>query len=187
MTVKIMGSFDSLQRGSHAFIVCHSKDLQIYDFKSFLKDGIDNNELVIVLLKGYSSFLDRDKIYKFSYTSIHDHELKNGDILFKTTGEWFNPSCCLHADAFLNRWASVIDKALKEGKEGIRLLIETNKFLREKLDNALIGFDKILQDLFDFPITSMYVYQSKDVETMTPQQIAILKTCPRYQITKTLM
>lgn len=183
MHVKIMESFDSLQRGSHVFIVCHSKTFQIGDFKSFLKSGIDNNELVIVLLKDYSSFKDHDKIHKLSYTSSQEHELRNGDILFKTTEEWFNPSCCLNAEVFLSRWVSVIEKALKEGKEGIRLLIETNKFLREKLDNALIGFDKILQDLFDFPITSMYIYKSKDIETMTPQQIAILKTCPRYQVT----
>jgi hypothetical protein len=162
--------------------VCHSKDLKICNFKSFLKSGIENNELVIVLLKDYSSFQDHDRIQKFSNTSSQEHDLKNGEILFKTTEEWFNPSCCLNADVFLNRWASVIEKALKEGNEGIRLLIETNKFLREKLDNALIGFDKILQDLFDFPITSMYVYKSKDFETMTPQQIAILKTCPGYQV-----
>jgi len=54
--------------------------------------------------------------------------------------------------------------------------------LRERLDNALINYDKILEDLFDFPITSMYVYKNKDLETMTPQQIAILNSNRGYHL-----
>lgn len=187
MCVKVMGSFDSLQRGNHAFIVYHSKDLQICDFIPFIKNGIENNELVMVLLKDHSSFQDCDKLYRSSYTSRQESQLKSSNILLRTTEEWFNPSCCLHADEFLYRWASVIEKAVNEHKEGVRLLIETNRFLIEKLDNALISFDKILQDLFNFPITTIYVYESKDIETMTPQQIAILKTCPSYQVNEPVM
>ena len=71
---------------------------------------------------------------------------------------------------------------MKSGKEGIRIFVETNKFLREKFDNALIIYDKILQDLFDFPITSMYVYKKEDIQSMTPEQIAILRSSHGYNL-----
>ena len=67
-------------------------------------------------------------------------------------------------------------------KKVLRIIVETNKFLRERLDNALIIYDKILADLYDFPITSMYVYKSKDIESMTPQQIAILNSNRGYHL-----
>ena len=71
---------------------------------------------------------------------------------------------------------------LKMAKKVFSIIVETNKFLRERLDNALIIYDKILEDLFDFPITSMYVYKNKDIESMTPQQIAILNSNRGYHL-----
>ena len=71
---------------------------------------------------------------------------------------------------------------LRMAKKVFSIIVETNKFLRERLDNALINYDKILEDLFDFPITSMYVYKNKDIESMTPQQIAILNSNRGYHL-----
>lgn len=173
--------FESLKRGSHVFIVCPSNEFQICDFKPFLQNGIDHNELVMILLQSCPNFYETDNLSKASPSLDLSHE-KKCQVLFKSTEDWFNPFCCLDFNVFLNRWEKIIDEALKDGKEGIRLLVETNRFLREKLDNALISFDRIIQDLFNFPITSMYIYKSKDIEVMTPQQLAILKTCPEYPV-----
>ena len=72
---------------------------------------------------------------------------------------------------FIKKWGTLVANAIKNGKEGIRIIVETNKFLRERLDNALIIYDKILEDLFDFPITSMYIYNNKDMDSMTPNKL----------------
>lgn len=177
-----MKSFDSLKRGSHVFVICYSREIELCDFQSFIKKGIDHNELVIIFLEECS----KDKTYdtvKRSAKFLNDEILKKkGSIIFKPTGEWYHPDKCFNAEIFLKKWEILIANAIKNGKEGIRIFVETNKFLRERLDNALINYDKILEDLFDFPITSMYVYKNKDLESMTPQQIAILNSNRGYHL-----
>ena len=177
-----MKSFDSLKRGSHVFVICYSKEIELCDFHSFIRKGIDHNELVILLLENYSN----DKIYNSLNQSanflIDKNCKKKGNILIKSTEEWYHPDVCLNAEIFLKKWEFLVANAIKDGKEGIRIFVETNKFLRERLDNALINYDKILEDLFDFPITSMYVYKNKDIESMTPQQIAILNSNRGYHL-----
>jgi hypothetical protein len=175
-------SFDSLKRGSHVFVVYYSKGLQLYDFHSFLRKGLDHNEMVVIFLEGYP----KDKIYdeasNYMNLTNYGNNKKRCNILIKSTDEWFHPNECLNAEKFLKKWESLVANAIEDGKEGIRILVQTNKFLRERLENTLIIYDKILEGLFDFPITSMYVYKNKDIEKMTPQQIAILNSNLGYHL-----
>jgi hypothetical protein len=163
------------------FVTYYSKELEFSDFHSFLKNGIEHNELVIIFLEYCSHDKTYDEVSK-SINFINDIHKKNRDILIKPTEEWFHPDECSNAEIFIKKWQTLVANAVKNGKEGIRIFVETNKFLREKLDNALIIYDKILEDLFDFPITSMYIYRKKDIETMTPQQIAILHSNRGYHL-----
>ena len=177
-----MNSFDSLKRGSHVFVIYNSKIIELHDFHSYLKNGIDHNELVIIFLENYPTDNIYDSVSK-SINFINDNNQKgNGNILIKSTAEWYHQDECLNAEIFIKKWGTLVANAIKNGKEGIRIIVETNKFLRERLDNALIVYDKILEDLFDFPITSMYIYKNKDIESMTPQQIAILNSNHGYQL-----
>lgn len=182
-----MKSFDSLKRGSHVFVTYYSKVIELYDFYSFLKNGIDNNELVIVFLENYSKDKIDDQVSKFiNFTNYENYKMKDS-IRIKTTEEWFHPDECSNAEIFFKKWEMLVTNAIKTGKEGIRIFVETNKFMREKFDNALIIYDKILQDLFDFPITSMYIYKKEDIQSMTPQQIAILNSSQGYHFKELLV
>ena len=177
-----MKSFDSLKRGSHVFVISNSKKIELYDFYSYLKNGIDHNELVIIFLENYSKEKIYDGVSKYiNFINDKNHK-ENGNILVKPTAEWYHPDEFLNAEIFIKKWGTLIANAIKNGKEGIRIIVETNKFLREKLDNTLIIYDKILEELFDFPITSMYIYNNKDLDSMTPQQIAILNSNHGYRL-----
>ena len=115
-----MKSFDSLKRGSHVFVICYSKEIELYDFHSFIKKGIDHNELVIILLENYS----KDKIYNSvnqSTNFLNDKNCKKkGNILIKSTEEWYHPDVCLNAEIFLKKWEILVANAIKNGKEGIQ-------------------------------------------------------------------
>ena len=177
-----MRPFNLINRESHVFVINYAKVLDMRDFYPFLEEGIANNELVIVFLRDCSKYKICNEVRRpLNLKSVEYHQ-KKGDILIKGTGEWFNPSECLNAEIFIRKWESLIARAIKTGKEGIRIFVETNKFMRERLDNALITYDKILQDLFDFPITSMYIYNKDDINSMTPQQIAILNSNSEFHI-----
>ncbi len=177
-----MRPFDSLKRGSHVFVICYSREIELHNFHSFLKNGLDQNELVIILLENCSKDRIFNSVIPYLNFLIDKSNKKEDSILIKPTDEWYHPDERLNAEIYLKKWQILVSNAVKHGKEGIRIFIETNKFLREKLDNALISYDKILEDLFDFPITSMYMYKNKDIETMNPQQIAILNSNRGYHL-----
>jgi len=177
-----MMPFNLIKRASHVFIIYHSKVIDLCDFYPYFEDGIASNELVIVFLSDCSKYKICNEVRRSLNFKSHEYFQKRSNILIKGTGEWFHPSKCLNAEIFIKKWEDLISTAVRTGKEGLRIFVETNKFMRERLDNALITYDKILQDLFDFPITSMYIYKKDDVESMTPQQIAILYSNNGYHL-----
>ena len=115
-----MKSFELLKRGSHVFVVCYSRKLELHDFHPYIKKGLDQNELVIVFLENYSN----NEIYNALNRSakfLMDKNFKNKDsILIKPTEAWYNPNDCLNAEIFLKKWEILITTAIKSGKEGIR-------------------------------------------------------------------
>ncbi|VFJ14813.1 MEDS domain-containing protein [Candidatus Nitrosocosmicus franklandus] len=171
-----MKPFDSLKRGYHIFGIYYSKVLEFHDFRSFLRNGIDNNELIIVFLENYSKDKFDKRVRDFINFCNRENYKRKGSIHLKATEEWFHHTECSNSDKFFKKWESLVFDAKKSGREGIRIFVETNKFMIEKFGNSLIIYDKILQDLFDFPITSMYVYRKEDIQSMTPEQIAILNS-----------
>ena len=182
-----MKPFNSLKRGSHVFVTHYSKVLELNNFYSFLKNGIDSNELVIIFLENYSKDKFDDQLSKFNKFINNENYKGKDSILIKTTEEWFHHNECSNSEMFFKKWENLVTNAIKTGKEGIRIFVETNKFMREKLDNTLIIYGKILQDLFDFPITSMYVYKKEDIQSMTPEQIAILNSSHGYNLDELLI
>jgi hypothetical protein len=182
-----MKPFDSLKRGSNVFVTYYSKRLEFHHFHSFLRNGIDNNEMVIVFLESYSKDKFDDNVREFiNFATLENYKRKDS-IHLKTTEEWFHHNECSNSEIFFKKWENLITNAIKTGKEGIRIFVETNEFMREKFDNAFVIYDKILQDLFDFPITSMYVYKKENIQSMTPEQITILNSSHGYDLDELLV
>ena len=102
------------------FVICNSKIIELHDFHSYLKNGIDHNELVIIFLENYS----KDKIYNSVNQSINfindNNRKRNGNILIKSTEEWYHPDVCLNAEIFIKKWGILVANAIKNGKEGIQ-------------------------------------------------------------------
>ena len=112
-------SFDSLKRGSHVFVICHSNDIELYDFHSFLKNGVDENELVIIFLENCSNYTSSIEESR-SITFLNDKNSKKKDkIMIKATEEWYHPDEFLNAEIFLKKWEILVTNAIKNGKEGI--------------------------------------------------------------------
>ncbi len=177
-----MNFFDSTEIGSHVFVIYNSKELELSDLHSILNNGLDQNILVILFLKNHSKHgIYNEANTRTYFTNYKGLKTKN-NIIIKQTDEWFNPDECSNFEKFIKKWETLVDTAISNGYKGIRIVVETNRFLREILDNGFIAYDKILEELFDFPITTIYVYKNKDVETMTLQQTAMLKSNRGYYL-----
>ncbi len=63
---------------------------------------------------------------------------------------------------------------VKKEKKGIRCFTDVSSFFIEGLENGLIAYDKMLEDLFAYPFISVYAYKIQDVKKMNRQQLALL-------------
>ncbi len=169
-----MNFLRSLEMGDHVFAVYPDQEMKIRDCFSFLKTGLDNNEVIFIML----DCLSKDEIYnkitrEWNIYNIKELEDK-GDVIITTAKEWYYHDDSFNTERILKKWESTFSDALNKSKEGLRLFIDVTDFFIEGLENALISYDKIIEKTFSFPFISVYAYKIDDVKEMTAQQFALM-------------
>ncbi len=169
-----MNFLRSLEIGDHVFAIYPDQEVKIRDCFSFLKSGMDNNEVVFIM----TDYLSKGEFCKkISNELIIDNvqELENkGDLIITTTREWYYPDGNFNTERILKKWETIFSNTLKRGKNGLRSFIDVTDFFIEGLENALIGYDKIMETAFAFPFISVYAYKIEDIKRMTNQQFGLL-------------
>ncbi len=169
-----MNFLKSLEMGDHVFVVYPNQETKLRDCFSFLKAGLDNNEVIFIMLDCLSKNEIYEKMTKeWNIDNIKELEVK-GDAIITTTKEWYYPDGNFSNDRILKKWGLIFSDALKKGKRGLRSFIDVTDFFIEGLENALIAYDKILEKKFSFPFISIYAYKIEDLKEMTTQQFALL-------------
>lgn len=164
-----------LGNDSHIFVVYPNKDTEIDDCFSFLKEGLDNNEFVLILLEKPSL----NELYHKIYNEFGKDNAKGMDdsnsVVITVLSYWYHYHYSdFNAERFLAEWEKIISNAKKMKKRGLRVFVEADQYLIERFENALIKFSELLQSYLSFPISAIYAYKRKDVERMNPQQHALL-------------
>ena len=159
----------------HIFVVYPNKDTEIDDCFSFLKEGMENNEFVLIML-GEPSI---HKLYHKVYSEFGKDNAKGIDnsnsVVITLISNWYHYHYSdFNAERFIAEWEKIISNAKKMKKEGLRVFIEADAYLIEKFENALIKFDELLQSYLSFPISTLYAYKRNDIDRMNPQQHALL-------------
>jgi hypothetical protein len=164
-----------LGNDSHIFVVYPNKDTEIDDCFSFLKEGLDNNEFVLIMLGKPSLHELYHKIYsEFEKDNTRGIDDSNS-VVITPLSHWYHYHYSdFNAERFLAEWEKIVSNAKKMKKRGLRVFVEADEYLIDIFDNALIKFSEILQSYLSFPISTIYAYRRKDVERMNPQQLALL-------------
>ena len=159
----------------HIFVVYPNKDTEIDDCFSFLKEGLHNNEFVLIMLEEPSIH----KLYRKIYSEFGKDDTKrmesNNSVVITPLSNWYHYHYSdFNAEKFLAEWEKIVSNARKMKKKGLRVFVEADEYLIEKFENALIKFGELLQSYLSFPISTIYAYNRKDIERMNPQQHALL-------------
>ncbi|HKO65660.1 MAG TPA: MEDS domain-containing protein [Candidatus Nitrosocosmicus sp.] len=164
-----------LGNDSHIFAVYPNKDTEIDDCFSFLKEGLDNNEFVLILLEEPSIHKLNHKICSEFGKDITKGIDDSNSVVITPLSDWYHYHYSdFNAETFLAEWEKIVSNAKKMKKKGVRVFVEADEYLIERFENALIKFDGILQSYLSFPISTIYAYKRKDIEGMNPQQLALL-------------
>jgi hypothetical protein len=170
-----MNLINLLGNDNHIFAVYPNKDMEIDDCFSFLKQGLDNNEFVLIML-GEPSI---HKLYLKIYREFGKDNTKlmgnSNSVVITSLSHWYHYHYGnFNAERFFAEWEKIVSNAKKMKRKGLRVFVEADACLIERFENALIKFDEILQSYLSFPITTIYAYKRKDIERMNPHQYALL-------------
>ena len=168
---------DYLEKGSHVFAVYPNNETELTECFSFLRTGLDNNEVVFMILED----IPREEIYKkitieWKIESVKDVKQmeENGDIIITSAKEWYYPDGILNIETIQKRWELTVLNALKKGKTGLRAFVDSSAFFKDGFGNNIIEYDASLEQKFSFPFIAVCVYKSHDVKRMTSDQLDLL-------------
>jgi hypothetical protein len=170
-----MNLINLLGNDNHIFAVYPNKDMEIDDCFSFLKEGLNNNEFVLIVLEEPSIH----KLYLKIYSEFGKDNTKrmgnSNSVVITSLSHWYHYHYSnFNAERFFAEWEKIVSNAKKMKRKGLRVFVEADACLIERFENALIKFDEILQSYLSFPITTIYAYKRKDIERMNPHQYALL-------------
>ena len=170
-----MNLINLLGNDNHIFAVYPNKDTELDDCFSFLKEGLDNNEFVLIVLEEPSIH----KLYRKISSEFGKDNTKGMDnsnsVVITPLSHWYHYYYSdFNAERFIADWEKIVSKAKKMKKNGLRVFVEADAYLIERFENALIKFDELLQSYLSFPISTVYAYKRRDIELMNPQQHALL-------------
>lgn len=165
-----------MEKGEHIFAIYPDQSTKIYDLISFIKTGIEKNELVFIMIDSLTKeeihiIIETESDFTIKSKEITD---RNNSIIITTTKEWFYPNGSFNTKRILNEWEKIFQKAKEENKEGLRCFIDVSSFFIEGLENGLVAYDKMLEEEFEYPFISVYAYKIDDIRKMTRQQLAML-------------
>ena len=164
----------TLEVGNHVIAVYHNKEEKINEALTFLKDGLQRNELIMLLTTDFT----KDEIcakmrneWKVDVTKLES----KGDIIIRTTEELYFPDGIPNIQRTIALWSTLVENSLNKGKRGLRVVGDMAAFFKNGLTKELFEYESCLEQRFNFPAIGICAYDSKDIDIMTLEQIRQLQ------------
>lgn len=170
-----MGKQKQVELGDHILGVFHEENEIDYG-SIFLKEGFEHNEAVMLITDRFSKNYLRDLLSKkFKIDDIKMREL-NGEIIFKTTQEWYFPSGKVEPKRIIKQWNDWVELSIQHDKEALRVFADTSSFFKHGLGHKLMKYESELANKFDIPLTAVCAYTFEDLKGIGKSIYSELKT-----------
>jgi two-component system, chemotaxis family, sensor kinase Cph1 len=164
----------TLEVGNHVIAVYHNKEEKFNEALAFLRDGLQRNELIMLL----TTDLTKDEICAKMRTEwkVDVTKLKSkGDIIIRTTEEWYFPDGVPNIQRTMALWSTLVENSINKGKRGLRVFGDMVAFFKNGFSKELFDYELYLEQRFNFPAIGICAYDSRDIANMTLEQIRQLQ------------
>lgn len=153
-----------IKLGHHILGVYPNRKKEIEDALIFLEDGIERNEIVMLI----SDYISKDHIREMMQNSWNYDvgKLERENRLFlQTTSEWYFDKESFSKKRALGKWKEMVKCARSSDSVGLRVFADTSYFFRNGYNKELINYEKSLEPTLDLPVTCVcaYTYQNMDL------------------------
>ena len=149
----------------------------------FIEHGLEKEEAIIYLsdeqsvkqiIKDMSTFgIDVDK-----------HE-KTGALKVLNGEEWYVENGTINKELVVKKWMKALSDATKNGFSGLRVSGEPTYFFRYNILEPWMEYEKSLPRRFDFPITAICRYKTRDLASHNMSYLLELLRIHSHLITST--
>jgi hypothetical protein len=169
----MMNRLESVQSGNHIIAIYQSQEATFDEGFKFLKNGLDNNEMIMIITDRLSKEDIRNRMK--NEWNVPVKNMESGDFIqIKTTSEWYY-SHGFPDPAKINAfWRAMSEIGRAKGKTGFRVFADTNDFFTKGYGDDLVNYESTLDSKFDFPFTAICAYDSEDIQSLSPPQRDIL-------------
>ena len=140
----------TLEVGNHVIAVYHNKEEKFNEALAFLRDGLQRNELIMLL----TTDLTKDEIcakmrteWKVDVTKLES----KGDIIIRTTEEWYFPDGVPNIQRTMALWSTLVENSINKGKRGLRVFGDMVAFFKNGFSKELFDYELYLEQRFNFP------------------------------------
>ena len=168
-----MNNLKQVEIGNHIIAIYQNQESEIDEAFKFLKDGLDNSEIIMIITDRLSKDKIRNRMKK--EWGIKVEPLESRDIInIKTTQEWYYDHGFPEPNRIKPFWEAMAQIAKMRNCRGLRVFADTHTFFEKTHGNELVNYESTLDSKFDFPFTAICAYDSKDIKSLTPAQCDVL-------------
>ena len=168
-----MTTLETVECGDHIFGIYSNKEAELDEALTFLKDGLDKNEIIMLVTHGISKDEIRTKMSK--EWNVNVNALESGEhIIIKTTKEWYYPNNVPNIKRITFGWESLVEIARIRNKKGLRVFADMSGFFKDGFAKEVVDYESTLESKFDFPLTAICACRTQDVANLTSEELKLL-------------
>lgn len=160
----------------HVLASYQSSTDEIQDAVQFLKNGIKNNECVMIVARRDSGL---DEIAKaFTTNGIDVGKLmSNNSLIVIDNKEWYIPDEKVNKHKIIDQWNELVNRSLVSGKKGLRAFCMMDTFFEHNFVEELVDYENELPRRFDIPFLAICAYKQSDLDKFSNSQRARMVEC----------
>lgn len=165
----------TIEKGNHIIAVYPSKEEKFSEAFTFLKDGLERNEVAVMTTTDLPKDEIRARMENEWQSNVAELEFR-GDVIIRTTEEAYFPDGIPNIQRTIALWSTLVENCLSKGKKGMRVFGDMGAFFKSGFTKELLEYESCLEQRFNFPIIGICAYDSKDIDNnFTLEQIRQLQ------------
>jgi CheY-like chemotaxis protein len=167
--------------GEHVLVVYETPMEMIEQSLEFLKNGIINNEDVMIVTDAMPIDLVREKIAKEWEKDVGIIDLDNleqeGRVTLHTFQEWYMPDGKFNLQTAIAKLTKKMQQTNEHGRKGFRCVGDMNPFFDMGLTDEAVKYESTLEKNFNLPLIGFCAYTKDRFLTLDDEAVHLLHQC----------
>lgn len=139
--IDIWKNHDLTHAGDHTLRIYDDDEMQMNELLSYLKDGLDRNETVMLLL---DDDMPKNKIQEKISRELDvdvQHLETNDKIILRSVSEWFKPIDSFDPQKIIVQLEALVSFVKMKGSNGLRVFEDTTSFFKGGFSKKLVQYE----------------------------------------------